>query len=367
MTDYQRYLYYPTLRTRQSEIEAVSNLSEETKGKILPIVSLSRLRKLDGTQCVDKWLEAFSGQTIVDIEKSHAIALDNYKDITSPENNHKNWISFVKTLRASNNGFIPCAQLTEGATRRQYAQQVMALENMCGKTAIRINPLQKKGILAATTAASILDDIDNGIFIFDIGQINAARQKISMDACIRGINQLRDIEPSIEIVVTGSSFPRSFPEYGRTCGEIPMLEWNSYQAMGGEDVALYGDYASIHGEFYPGSYARFVARVDYPTLGSWIYERRAGDDERGDLYQEAALAITQNEEWDHDLNAWGAKIISRVANGNTDKMKSPAKWIALRVNLHIERMVEFIESGATSDIPLEDEYWDDEEDVEGWE
>ncbi len=364
MIDYSDFIYYPSLRSRASELEGLKNLLGPTKKLIVPSVSLSKHgRNSTVDSAIDKVFEAFEKPLIIDITTGSPIEIDGAKELASPENNYSNWIDFLTSKRSDNSLFIPTAQISEGSTKRQFVRQIMSLEQEFGQIAIRINPLQKKGIQAATLAASAIEDINNVIFIIDTGQISIERQRASLDACIRGINTIRNIEPSSEIVVTGTSFPRSFTEYGRHRGSISMLERQNYKALGGNSVAIYGDYAAIHGEFYPGSYAKFAARIDYPTPGHWIFERRAGDGlERQDLYQSAAEEIIADEEWDDSLQAWGADKIRDAASGSNDGMNAPAKWIAVRMNLHIERMVQFIQNDQDSNDAFEDDVdWDDED------
>lgn len=365
MSSFSDYIYYPCVRSRASELQGLSNLREESIKYILPTISLCRAGKgSDIHKAFDKISEAYQSDFIIDLTTSSPIALEDASIISSPENNYESWINYLKSKKELRDDLIPSALISEGSTKRQFVRQVMALEEKFGKIAVRINPLQKKGMQAATLAASAVDDIDNVIFIIDVGQISNERQRPCLDACIRGINSIREIEDSSEIVITGSSFPRAFADYGRTRGSIPMLERQNYKALGGDSVAIYGDYAGIHGEFYPGSYAKFVARIDYPTPGHWIFERRAGDQQRERLYQQAAQEIINDEEWDDELNAWGAQRIREAASGSNDGMNTPSKWISVRLNLHIERMIQFINNDALGEDPFDGDIgWEDDEEL----
>ncbi|MBT2916805.1 beta family protein, partial [Vibrio anguillarum] len=84
--------------------------------------------------------------------------------------------------------------------------------------------------------------------------------------------------------------------------------------------------------------AKFVARVDYPTPATWIFERRrqvkdrnAADVPREKLYSRAARGIVTSESWDDSLDVWGAKIIREAANNQLEKFGTPAKWISVRL------------------------------------
>ncbi len=40
-----------------------------------------------------------------------------------------------------------------------------------------------------------------------------------------------------------------------------------------------------------------------------------------------------------DDDSWGAKMIKKASEGSIDGMKTRAKWIAVRVNIHIEKQL----------------------------
>ncbi|WP_051690874.1 beta family protein [Photorhabdus australis] len=351
MKKFSDYRYFPSIRTRQSELEGVSNIGESTKSKFLPVVSLTKLKGgQDADSAIDKWFDSFNNESIIEISHDPVLKCIDSDSLYLSDKHCSNWIDFLKNQKEKYNKIIPAAIFHKDLGKRDYVKQLEKLESYFGRFVVKINPLKSHELLAAITAASIVDDISNVLFILDVGQINSSHQDLCLDATISGINMLRDIDPRIEIVSSGTSFPRTFAEYGKESGAISMLEWQNYLAIGGEKIALYGDAASIHGEFYPGSYAKFVARIDYPTPGVWRFERRSGSEQRDELYQLAARDIVTDEGWDDSLAVWGTEIIKSVSEGNVSGFKSPSKWISVRVNLHIERMIRFIEDDVLSHI-----------------
>lgn len=354
--NFSDYDYVPTIRTRGAELLGVKNLKPVSKQKILPQVRLCKVNTTaSATGTLDKWLEAHDGPAIIQLEHNNALKIDSleFEKMLSPEDNFNAWATFIQASKEKNQDLIPGLMYSEQVSKRDFINQLKRFETDFGRMVFNFNPMDKRALAAASTAASVVNDLSNILFILDSGQISRERQMASLNATISAMNELRQIDPSVDIVSSGTSFPNNFPPYltqsNSNSGVIPMLEWDNYHSFGGRKFAIYGDYASIHGEFYKGSFAQFVARIDYPTPSEWLFERFSPKDpkncDRSQLYVKAAKQIITNESWDNELDAWGVDIIRTVAGGDTTAFNAPAKWISVRLNLHIERILQFIEDG----------------------
>lgn len=361
------YQYVPTIRTRSSELLAVKNLLDDSKSKILPFVDLSKVgRGTNAHAACEKWYDSFNGPAILGLANNTRLQVDEYHFLISPDDGFKNWKDFFYKQKKINENLIPSLIFTAEIGKREFVKQLQDFEATFKIVALKINPLFRRDVAAAITAASVIKSTRNIIFILDTGQISREHQKAALDSTIHALNELRSIDSSIEIVATSTSFPRMFQSYtlngSDSYGEIPMLEWENYHALGGKSVAIYGDYASIHGEFYEGSYAKFVARIDYPTPATWIFERRKQPDlneQREHLYSLAAKSLLTSESWDNSLDVWGSTIIRKAANGDLQKFGSPGKWISVRMNLHMERIVRFLDSGISIPAYSPQGNWED--------
>lgn len=370
--NFSDYLYVPKIRSRGAELAGVKELTAHAKDKILPLIDLCKSNKItEAKPAFDKWLESFDGPAIISTVQDPRVRVNDYNEIFPSADSYINWLKFVEDAKKSNNKIIPNLHLNIEMSKRAFVQQVRDFENAFGKIVFKINPLKKRDFQAASVAASVIQDVSNIMIILDCGQISREHQKPALDATIHALNEIRRIDTAIEIVSMSGSFPRSFAPYcineRETKGLIPMLEWQNYHAMGGQEVAIYGDYASIHGEFYEGAFARFVARIDYPTPSSWIFERRSSngnDDTRVQLYADAAKVLMGDENWDDSLNCWGANIIREAASGTLEKFGTPGKWISVRLNLHIESIVRYLENGVNDASQVNDSDWIDEEDLD---
>ena len=370
--NFSDYIYVPKIRSRGAELAGVKELSSSAKSKILPFVDLCKSNKVtDIKSAFDKWHESFDGAAIISAVQDSKVRVDDFDKLFPSPDNYISWLKFFEEIKARSSNLIPNLHLNPEMSKRTFVQQVRDFENAFGKLVFKINPLKRRDFQAASVAASVIQDVSNILIILDSGQIGREHQKPALDATIHALNEIRRIDPGIEIVSMSGSFPRSFAPYcineRETKGLIPMLEWQNYHAMGGQEVAIYGDYASIHGEFYEGAFARFVARIDYPTPSSWIFERRSAngnDDTRVQLYADAAQALMRDENWNDDLECWGADIIRQAASGTLAKFGTPGKWISVRLNLHIESIVKYLETGVNNSNQFSDSDWTEEEDLD---
>lgn len=366
--DFNKYQYVPTVRTRASELVAIENLKKSTKELILPFVGLSKANRVSNADILfEKWTGVFNSPAIIGLAESDRLRVDEYDELIFPENGFRNWHDFIHKAKSKNEAIIPSLIFNKDVGKRDFVRQLRDFETAFERVVLKINPLSRRDIAAATTAASVISSTENILFILDAGQISREHQKAALDATIHGINELRSIEPSIDIVSTSTSFPRMFQAFTKgdgAYGEIPMLEWENYYALGGKSIAIYGDYAGIHGEFYEGSYAKFVARIDYPTPAAWIFERRKqknAAEEREYLYSQAAKALINSEIWDETLDVWGSRIIKQAAEGKLEKFGAPGKWISVRMNLHIERVIGFLNDNISPPVVVSPDGWEEED------
>lgn len=364
---FENYEYSPVLRTRQAELAGYSQLSEDVKNQLLPYFVLGKWpRAVEIERSIQEVLDVIpKGKPfILDVTRlQDHLGEDDGEEITAhdlidPSGDFKKWIKCIKRIKNEGNFVIPCVQFNKNATRRNIIRQAQLLEDVCHNIAFRINFRQSKQIDAVINAFSALEDPNSCIIYVDLGGITEGNYPAAKAAAVSCINLLRTENPEITIALTGSSFPSSVVPFGESEGIIPILERQLFFEIGGREVALYSDYASISAEIGQPAY-RFVPRVDYPMPLSWTYFRERNTEENGNRgYVIAAERLVSSVEFDKYLDCWGKSIIARVASGDLTKMGSPAKWIAVRVNCHITQQC----LNPAQDIPEEFSDYEDDDD-----
>ncbi len=350
--EFEKYGYYPALRTRPSEMFGYSKLSKEDKAKLLPIMTLGIWPKQEGLNESLMQVQKATGDLpfILDLTREATHQNSELKKLLNSDENFKAWREFVKKVPNA----IPVVQIPPGTKNPQVIRQAKAFEKMgLEKVAFRITDF---GLDAekVTNALSAMDSAENALVIIDVGYIRET-MAASIAASVTAINNVReDVEDAI-IAVISTSFPASVtshtdPNSGGKRGIINILERVLHQEIGA-DAAIYGDHGSIHAKVYPTKGGRYTPRIDYPLYDAWVFERRPDTNSTG--YVDAAETIIANYPEIKDDQTWGAEMIRQASTGTIDGMKTPSSWIAARVNMHISRQLE---------LSLEAE--DDEEDLD---
>lgn len=324
--------YLPSIRSRQAELRGYSELRAETKGMLHPLVSLGKLGRVADARRVLETISQRVGQCFLDLNTFAGQACEQWNELCDPTDNYKRW----RDLAASTVGATPVALLRDGATERPFIRQVLLIEEDFGVVVIRSRrPAQDLPSLQA--ALSAVNDVNNVLIILDLGYVRGALEPKETEAR-RVISALRTTDPTARIAVISSSYPRAISVYGDQRGSLAIIERDLHAQIGGDEVAIYGDHASIYPEPFEPSISRWVPRVDYCTDYAWLYERRRED---AGGYVQCARQIVSSPDWEPAFaeRAWGAEIIRRTAtNGAVEGgFGAPGNWIAARVNMHIER------------------------------
>lgn len=330
-------IYYPSLRSRAAELLGLKELSQNVKSNILPIITLGKWPRSDDIQAsMDEVLTAMEGLPfILDVTREAAHHNGSSLELLDGLNGFQAWRGFVNRYE----NVIPVIQLNGSARVRDLTMQALELEKLKGSIVFKIVDFESDTD-KVISIMSALDSPENALIVLDMGYIRNA-VPMAASAAIRIINKLRNEIPESSICLTSTSFPQTVSSFvsgaSATRGSIDMLERELYEIVGGRGVCLYGDHSSIHSVVYPDSQGRYVPRIDLPLDSSWYFERRPDSSKTG--YIDAAQAVLRTYPHVNSGTEWGARKIKDAAAGDIERMGSPAKWIAVRVNLHISRQL----------------------------
>ncbi|MFK8251971.1 beta family protein [Ancylobacter terrae] len=344
MADFDAFKYYPSLRARMWELRGYKELGGLDKDALLPLFRLTRHHRTVGVEAVAGIVEASTeGRPyIIDLELHPLLACADAATLADHTNGFEPWRRFIQ----ERNGAVPTALLPTDAPLRSVVQQVTRMEQSFGKVVVRTqSPIADLSRLSAILSA--VDSTGNVLVVLDFGYIRSRLAAVSLEVAT-AINTLRGVDPATRIVVMGSSYPRSAAAYSDSGTTLEIEERTLHALIGGDQIAIYGDHASIHPEPFEPMQSRFVPRVDYSLPTAWIF-RRARADQRG--FIRCAEQIVDLPDWDASLpeqHVWGAVKIKDASSGNIAGMGQPGPWIAVRVNLHLWQQIHFSENGDES-------------------
>lgn len=336
--EFDSFNYYPALRTRPAEVKGYAELNKKEKSQIIPIFTAGVWpRQNELSTSLEKVREAADGNPIIlDLTTDPNYTCDEVRKLRDCTNNFQAWRRFVKKQEAQ---IIPVIQITQESKLSHIIRQAREFENTGNKLAFKIRNFGEDTteIIAALSA---LDDAENALVIIDAGYIRETLPS-SLAGCVTAINEIRDEVADAIITVISTSFPASVvpfldPNSKGQRGLINMLETKLHAAIG-SDAAIYGDHGSIHSRVYIAKGGRYTPRIDYPLNDAWVFERRPDNNSTG--YIDAAKELLEAYSEIDDDESWGAEMIRQAAIGEIDGMKTPASWIAARVNMHMSKQI----------------------------
>ena len=368
-------LYAVVIKTGDAEIKAIENLPKETISKVLPIIEITRGRKIQerseeekksnrisGVELyplvkrLDKIKTIFRGQTVCfDLTTELSLSNKTIDNLYKHNNGYKNWIDFLINLKQESNfkEIIPCI--------------VMDVEDPDFDTNIKIQvrELSKhfKNIIYRNFLSddNCYDDIEviktevnqntNLLFMIDSGYIVPASHKIFLDKIIYRVNKVSTIlPPNTKYIICGTSFPKQVSDIGNDFSDtFKLVEkqiFNNLKDSCGVDL-VYADYGTINPIRNDDIImARgWIPRIDVPTKSDVYYyrvRRPKGTSQYKDTYVEVAKLVRNDDRFPSSIKSnWGISEINRCADGKPSS-SSPSFWIAVRMNIHIQQQVNLL-------------------------
>lgn len=327
--------YVPTIFMRPAELTALEHLSETDKDKIIPIVLLKPWGNSSTIEkAVEKIEQVYSDRSYFlecdhyyDLNKSSAAAQQFY-DLVDEETNHDAWWELVGNYQNA----IPSVPLRNDAAAMKSN---LARANDFGRGfLIRVRKLSGQLMPPLLEA---LHDIDHNEYVISL-DVGWGRDILSSelwaDGWIRGITAEF---PDARIVVSGSSFPRSFTQYGIQ-GEEAALERVLFASLlRKHNLAklIYGDWASSRSPVDSGG-GVIIPRIDVPQTRSWFIFR--AKDEFGN-YKDTAEKSLASGRWAYDPDVWGKYVINNTAQGAGYVIDSAKKSTEVRINIHLHEQI----------------------------
>ncbi|HDS1650391.1 TPA: beta family protein [Stenotrophomonas maltophilia] len=336
--------YVCILRTRDAELKGFGELSALIKDHLLPLIEYAKSRRTpknpDGSVavCVQK-IEALLEDRpyIADVTTMSSLSNAETERLLDQTNGFRAWRTFVVTLLSPN--AIPVVHLTDPLDPASVAAQCETFAGRgSGHVAVRIPPAYEQLDDLKSVLKKELGSLSKVYLVCDAEYIN--KKTAPLAAVGAQTTLLAAGAEFAELIVASSSFPSSvvLPDYGQDAyGKFPLREVGlseSLQRIRGLEGVIHGDYALIHPVDFEGIVTNWVPRVDVPLDLDIFYHRYRRDDGG---YERAAKAAFADKDY-APIACWAHENIKSAAGGAVQG-RSPAHWIAVRVNLHITRQV----------------------------
>ncbi|QTK49015.1 beta family protein [Xanthomonas euvesicatoria] len=331
--------YSPILRSRAAELRGLKELTDQTKGKILPIIELTRSRRTsknpggDIVKSVEAVCEILGEKRfIADLTSLESQQNAEFDQLLSDDSGFAAWTNFA--LKSLPEQCIPVVHLLEPFELAPFQSQVAELKKKFSVLAIRV-PTNYADYGALISALQLVfSDLSQICLILDAGYVSqkavgGAHARLS--EMLFAVNGVKFYSKAI----AASSFPNSVVSAGGgdDQGEFDLTEVLIWDDLRKKYADLsYGDYAGVHPMDFTGTVTNWVPRVDVMLDTKFYYHRYRRSD--GGYIKSAQEAYKDSRYV--PLGCWAEENIKLAAAG-TPAGRSPSFWISNRVNFHLSR------------------------------
>lgn len=361
------------IKTAQSEFRCWEHLSEDVRTKIIPVVELTRGRKIpksgkgldDSALRYEKGIYNFEGNVtrvaqlfrtqhaLIDLTQDDRLMCSEIDDLLDPREGYHQWVSFFFDLKEQNEFLCPILQVNNvrGWSQDEYvsalSSQFLSFASRCQAMGYRLYSISDpEAIYDIAAIANLINEFveKGGIFyvILDAEFINKGAGPILANHNLQMIRLITDAAPNVQLGIVGTSFPNNVAAYGgENHDTFPIEEIYLFDTiLRGTNVPeqiRYGDYGSINPVRNDIVYATsWRPRIDYSTGTEVFYYREKKAESYENHYQSVAKKVVSDNRFEELEASWGCRQIRNAANGRVGG-KAPSFWISVRMEIHIRQ------------------------------
>lgn len=355
--------YWIIIKTGEAEIRALENISKDVLSYTLPLIEITRGRKITKNKIetypfekrLSKLKNIYKGQTIaIDVTSENSLSSPEVDYLYNPDSGYKNWVNFLIQLKNENvfERIIPTVlfNFEDDNFEENIVKQIQELESNF-KTLLYRSDISDENCYEDIEIINKYIANSNLKIIIDCGYVPQASYQNVAEKCVARINNLKSIiTSSCEYIVASTSFPNNVRDLGdleTDTFSISEIDMYNIILQTHNDI-IYADYASINPVRNDTiTMARgWIPRIDVPldkTIFYYKKRRPKGVSAYASTYIQVAQLAYSDFRFPHTLNIWGIEQICSCAKGGAPSA-SPSFWIAVRMNIHIAQQVNRIYS-----------------------
>lgn len=342
--------YVPLLKTRVSEVEAYSFLSEEAKDLTFPIFALRPWPNANFLQlAIEKTAGAVGGRPFalgLDGERfqhdSRKPAQSEFNDLF---NNHLGYQSYYELVAEVENA-VPVLQTTYDANN--LLRQLGHAHDL--DRGLIVHQRREQQIPISETIIGLPPLPHDTVFVVDAGWQRDALQL--QNWALASARRIVELLPDAEVVVMCSSFPDSFSHIIGTFEE-PAHEDGVFHAVRQqlqEADLTYGDWGSTRLS-QSGGGGTIPPRLDIPRPASWQIFR--ADPNGDETYITLADDVRLHEAFNLVPECWG-KLQVQATDGSGTGVTGVKMNTSCRINMHMT-----LRSGAEATLDFDEQPYED--------
>lgn len=376
------YVYSPLIRTRMSELKALSNLDLDNLDNFIPIIELTKSNRI---KTDDKKLNPITDRQfkkVSDIFQSKPFILDisRYDDLIGSDaidflyhqdNGMFKYINKLLEYKEINPNFIPMLQLKDIHNSKISGDNIKAqinhIKNNFSSLALRLDAYSLSGEMQDDYICSLINAIVQSckdkinmtdiFFIIDFKYEEYDNLDINLNKIETLWKKILDVKGLSNIIMLEGVYPKNLKNMivvedsvkEKQLNKIPSLYKKYLEII---PNLIYGDYARVHPIYAQGggSGNPIPAKVELSSIDSLIVSRYYVSKSNKELiYRRAAKSLLdfndRNGTIPFDANCWSIKEVILASEGNLDKKINQSHWSAVRIHNHMYNTCRFLKEG----------------------
>jgi hypothetical protein len=330
-------MYFPVLRAKMGELQALQNLSPECSKKISPILQIIPDSFVEKPEGLKDPLDTLITR-INKLDKMNLVLLDNF---FIPEELYK----FEKLVNKVKSNVNISPVLHPNSTQEYYQ---FVLNNFPNKVFIRV----KRDFMSERILNSFIGDVisDFGIdeskisIIFDLGYVLHSQIDFYENSIMSLYKNLTNSDKFETIICSAGSFPKDVTDFKvDTINEIPRVEKEIFDSLKSEISNLnYSDYSNVNPNFDPfANVFSGSCTLKYTSDDNFVIfrGRRADMHPRGnEQYNLKCEELVELDIYPGKDYCFGDSYIDQCANGESGPGNATT-WAKVTQNHHFTKVV----------------------------
>lgn len=355
--------YCVIAKTAQAELRAMSNLSKDVLDKILPIVELTRGRKVTSkdkktitypyNKRIDQIKEIYRGLDIAfDVTSIESLSSPEIDDLFDYSNGYSNWIQLLDDLRVDNifKSIIPSVLLNydDEDFENNVKIELKELDARFSDIMYRYSIDNEYGIEDLKLISANYSKEKELLVVLDCEYVPVASVSTTQTACNTILPHIKRVleDRKYKIVLVSTTYPNNVAETNDEYADnIPLREIELYNGVLKENNdVIYGDYGTVNPKRNDNIVMAngWLPKIDValPTFIYYIRRRRPSKvTAYSSTYELVARLATSDPRFPMSLiDNWGIRQIVDCSMGAVPSSQ-PSFWISVRMNTHICQQV----------------------------
>ena len=355
--------YCVIAKTAQAELRAMSNLPREVLDKILPIVELTRGRKITSKETkevsypyyklIERVKEIYRGCDIAfDVTSIEALSSPEIDELFAYKDGYSAWIRLLDDLRVENyfKSIIPSVLLNydDDNFEDNVKSEILQLNSRFESIMYRYSIENEDGIEDLKLISKSFPNDKELLVVIDCEYVPTSSIHTTITACKSIIQDVKKVlgQRNYKLALVSTTYPNNVTETNNEFeDDIPLREIDLYNGVHAEhsDV-IYGDYGTVNPQRNDGIVMAngWLPKVDValPTLVYYKRRRRPkGVTAYSSTYELVARLATADSRFPLSLiDIWGIRQIVDCSMGSVPSSQ-PSFWISVRMNTHVSQQV----------------------------